>query len=247
MMILRETMGDWNMEFARLCDYAEVIKQTNHGSSVWGACKGELLVAVGKNGNNKMFPIAWAVVDNETKHSWSFFINFLKEDLQLGTRQGLTVMVFMKLLMNCYQMLKLEGVLDTSGLIGIKDGNEWKEGNKFGDVPRVKRVRETAKSSQPPPFVDTSITVIKGITSQLPPRTRQIAGQKRERVATGEDFARGGPKRPTNGGSSNVGFGIYTSASGIQILNMVKTRATTVSTLTRAIDDAPESTVGALA
>ncbi|KAH0653256.1 hypothetical protein KY289_030934 [Solanum tuberosum] len=40
-----------------------------------------------------------------------------------------------------------------------------------------------------------------------------------ERVATGEDSARGGPKRPTNGGSSNVGFGIYTSASGTQILN----------------------------
>ncbi|KAH0702390.1 hypothetical protein KY290_017679 [Solanum tuberosum] len=88
-----------------------------------------------------------------------------------------------------------------------------------GDTIRVKRARETAKSSQPPPFVDTSITVIKGITSQLPPRTRQTAGQKRERVATREDFARGGPKRPTNGGSSNVGFGIYTSASGIQILN----------------------------
>ncbi|WMV25820.1 hypothetical protein MTR67_019205 [Solanum verrucosum] len=208
MMILRENMGDWNMEFSRLCDYTEVIKQTNPGSSVWvrmdreivpgknlfvyfyvcldalkkgwkegcrrmigfdgcflkGACKGELLVAVGRNGNNQMFPIAWAVVDKETKHSWSFFINYLKEDL-------------------------------------------------------VKRARKTAKTSQPPPFVDTSIPVIRGITSQLPPKTRQTAGQKRGRVATGEDSARGGPKRPTNGGSSNVGFGIYTSASGTQILN----------------------------
>ncbi|KAG5616394.1 hypothetical protein H5410_016218 [Solanum commersonii] len=88
-----------------------------------------------------------------------------------------------------------------------------------GDTVRVKRARETAKSSQPPLFVDTSITVIKGIISQLHLRTRQTVGQKKERVATGEDFARGGPKRPTNGGSSNVGFGIYTSASGIQILN----------------------------
>ncbi|WMV45031.1 hypothetical protein MTR67_038416 [Solanum verrucosum] len=57
-----------------------------------------------------------------------------------------------------------------------------------GDTSRVKRTRETAKTSQPPPFVDTN-------------------------------SARGGPKRPTNGGSSNVGFGIYTSASGTQILN----------------------------
>ncbi|WMV34745.1 hypothetical protein MTR67_028130 [Solanum verrucosum] len=136
MMILRENMGDWNMKFARLCDYAEVIKQTNSSSSVWvrmdretvqgknlfvyfyvcldalkkrwnegcrriigfdgcflkGACKGELLVAVRRNGNNQMFPIAWTVVDKETKHSWSFFINYLKEDLQLGTGHGLTVM-----------------------------------------------------------------------------------------------------------------------------------------------------------
>ncbi|KAH0644946.1 hypothetical protein KY284_032830 [Solanum tuberosum] len=89
-----------------------------------------------------------------------------------------------------------------------------------GDTSRVKRARETAKTSQPPPFVDTSIPVTRGITSQLPPRTRQIAGQKRGRVVTGEDSARGGPKRPTNGGSSNVGFGIYTSASETQILNI---------------------------
>ncbi|KAH0642215.1 hypothetical protein KY290_033814 [Solanum tuberosum] len=82
-----------------------------------------------------------------------------------------------------------------------------------GDTSRVKRARETAKTSQPPPFVDTSIPVTRGITSQLSPRTRQTAGQKRGRVATGEDSARGGPKRPTNGGSSNVGFGIYTSAT----------------------------------
>ncbi|KAK4716836.1 hypothetical protein R3W88_015174 [Solanum pinnatisectum] len=71
-----------------------------------------------------------------------------------------------------------------------------------GDTSRVKRARETAKTSQPPPFVDTSIPVTRAIT-----------------IATGEDSARGGPKRPTNGGSSNVGFGIYTSASGTQILN----------------------------
>ncbi|KAH0673642.1 hypothetical protein KY290_026799 [Solanum tuberosum] len=89
-----------------------------------------------------------------------------------------------------------------------------------GDTSRVKRARETAKTSQPPLFVDTSIPVTREITSQLPTKTRQTAGQKRGRVATGEDSARGGPKRPTNGGSSNVGFGIYTSDSGTQILNV---------------------------
>ncbi|WMV46368.1 hypothetical protein MTR67_039753 [Solanum verrucosum] len=57
-----------------------------------GSCKGELLVVVSRNGNQQMFPIAWVVVDTETKHSWSFFLNYLIEDLNLGTRHGLTVM-----------------------------------------------------------------------------------------------------------------------------------------------------------
>ncbi|XP_060183295.1 uncharacterized protein LOC132613289 [Lycium barbarum] len=105
--VIIENISDWNLEFPRLCDYADMIKQTNPGSSCWvkidketepgnfffvyfyvclqafkqgwldgcrkiigfdgcflkGACKGELLVAVEKNENNQMYPIAWAVVD----------------------------------------------------------------------------------------------------------------------------------------------------------------------------------------
>ncbi|XP_047266584.1 uncharacterized protein LOC107868353 [Capsicum annuum] len=57
-----------------------------------GACKGELLVAVGKNGNQQMYPIAWAVVDQETKHSWSWFLSYLIQDLQLGDGDGITIM-----------------------------------------------------------------------------------------------------------------------------------------------------------
>ena len=33
--IMREDIVDWNLEFARLCDYVDVIKQTNPGSSCW--------------------------------------------------------------------------------------------------------------------------------------------------------------------------------------------------------------------
>jgi len=35
MMIIKEFMGDWKMEFARLRDYADMIKQINPGSSCW--------------------------------------------------------------------------------------------------------------------------------------------------------------------------------------------------------------------
>ncbi|XP_019237197.1 PREDICTED: uncharacterized protein LOC109217413 [Nicotiana attenuata] len=129
-------MGDWKLEFSRLCDYADIIKQTILGSSCWvkihketdpgknlfvyfyvcfeafkkgwldgsrkiigfdgcflkGACGGQLLAAVGRNGNNQMFPIAWAIVDQETKHSWSWFLGYLIDDLNLGTGEGLSVM-----------------------------------------------------------------------------------------------------------------------------------------------------------
>ena len=50
------------------------------------------MVAVGRNENQQMFPFAWAVVDTETKHSWSFFLKYLIEDPNLDTRHGLTVM-----------------------------------------------------------------------------------------------------------------------------------------------------------
>ena len=48
-----------------------------------GSCKGELLVAVGRNGNQQMFSIAWVVVDTETKHSWSFFFQVLDRRSEL--------------------------------------------------------------------------------------------------------------------------------------------------------------------
>nr|XP_016483750.1 PREDICTED: uncharacterized protein LOC107804376 [Nicotiana tabacum] len=59
------------------------------GCFLKGMCKGELLVAVGKNGNNQIFPIAWVVV--ETKHSWTWFIQHLSADLELGDGFNLTV------------------------------------------------------------------------------------------------------------------------------------------------------------
>ncbi|XP_075103458.1 uncharacterized protein LOC142178038 [Nicotiana tabacum] len=62
------------------------------GCFLKGLCKGALLVAVGKNGNTHMFSIAWAVVDQETKHSWTWFIQNLSADLELGDGFNLIVM-----------------------------------------------------------------------------------------------------------------------------------------------------------
>lgn len=54
-------------------------------------CRGELLSAVGRDGNNQMFPIAWAVVESENKDSWSWFLKLLIDDIGMEDGAGLTV------------------------------------------------------------------------------------------------------------------------------------------------------------
>ena len=57
------------------------------GCFLKGLMKGQLLVAVGRDGNNHMFPIACAVVEKETYESWTWFLQQLK--LDLGIEDGL--------------------------------------------------------------------------------------------------------------------------------------------------------------
>ncbi|XP_070042533.1 uncharacterized protein [Nicotiana tomentosiformis] len=47
-------------------------------------CRVQLLVAVCKDRNNHMLPLAWVVVEIENMHTWRWFVNLLKDDLQLG-------------------------------------------------------------------------------------------------------------------------------------------------------------------
>lgn len=72
------------------------------GCFLKGSCKGELLVAVGRNGNQQMFSIAWAIVHHETKHSWRWFLGHLIEDFQLGEGHDLTVMSDMQKVNNLF-------------------------------------------------------------------------------------------------------------------------------------------------
>ncbi|GKA53019.1 hypothetical protein Tco_0746334, partial [Tanacetum coccineum] len=53
--------------------------------------KGELLSAIGRDANNQMFPIAWAVVRVENKNNWCWFLSLLSDDLGLQDGLGITV------------------------------------------------------------------------------------------------------------------------------------------------------------
>ncbi|CAH9091539.1 unnamed protein product, partial [Cuscuta europaea] len=45
--------------------------------------KGEILSAVGRDANNQMYPIAWAVVEIENTSSWTWFLELLHNDLDV--------------------------------------------------------------------------------------------------------------------------------------------------------------------
>ena len=61
------------------------------GCFLKGPCQGQLLVAVSKDGNNQMYPLAWAVVELENTRSWIWFIETVKNDLELENGAGLAI------------------------------------------------------------------------------------------------------------------------------------------------------------
>ncbi|XP_028058703.1 uncharacterized protein LOC114262537 [Camellia sinensis] len=56
------------------------------GTFLKGKYKGQLLAATAKDGNNGLFPVAFAVVDSETMANWSWFLHELGKVVD-GNRQ----------------------------------------------------------------------------------------------------------------------------------------------------------------
>ncbi|GJU99751.1 pentatricopeptide repeat-containing protein [Tanacetum coccineum] len=52
---------------------------------------GEILTAVGRDGNNHIFLVAWAVVTVENKDNWSWFLDLLADNLEVPNGNGLTL------------------------------------------------------------------------------------------------------------------------------------------------------------
>ncbi|XP_050207476.1 uncharacterized protein LOC126656894 [Mercurialis annua] len=70
------------------------------GCFLKGLCIGQLMCAIGRDGNNQMFPIAWAVVQVENHDNWGWFIRLLAYDLQLQRGDGLVIISDMQKAVN---------------------------------------------------------------------------------------------------------------------------------------------------
>lgn len=47
-----------------------------------------MICALGRDANNQMYPIAWAVVHKENNEEWDWFMDLLSSDLQVGDGEG---------------------------------------------------------------------------------------------------------------------------------------------------------------
>lgn len=105
-----------------------------HGRPIFGidgcflksGTKGQLLVAIGRDANNQIYPIAWACVQVEDTESWLWFIQKLKGDLNLRDGDGFTLIsdrqkvrwLYISLQKRSYidfMFLYISGVINSSG------------------------------------------------------------------------------------------------------------------------------------
>ncbi|XP_021740057.1 uncharacterized protein LOC110706442 [Chenopodium quinoa] len=115
-MAHRLILGEYKEQYLLLHRYAQEILRSNPDNTVkfklnnngflvgcrpffgLGGCflkgpyGGQLLVAVDRDGNNQMFPIAWACVEIENTETWTWFLCLLADDLGTADGAGYTIM-----------------------------------------------------------------------------------------------------------------------------------------------------------
>lgn len=84
--------------------------------------KGQLVAAVGRDANNQIYPLAWAVVHVENTESWVWFIQNLKIDLNLGNGDRFTLISDRQKVSSCKINYSVPIFLDFSLRILVMQG-----------------------------------------------------------------------------------------------------------------------------
>ncbi|KAK5775562.1 hypothetical protein PVK06_043463 [Gossypium arboreum] len=83
------------------------------GCFLKGPFKSEFLTVVGRDANNQMFPIAWAVVEVECTDSWTWFLSLLSTDLGLQDGYGYTIIRNQQEIVKCMTEREWEDLCST--------------------------------------------------------------------------------------------------------------------------------------
>ncbi|KAL4302080.1 hypothetical protein GQ457_10G012300 [Hibiscus cannabinus] len=62
-----------------------------NGCFLKGSFQGEILSTVGRDSNDQIFPIAWAMVEVENRDTWAWFLNNIRMDLELENGEKVTL------------------------------------------------------------------------------------------------------------------------------------------------------------
>ncbi|XP_023633435.1 uncharacterized protein LOC111829036 [Capsella rubella] len=95
--VLRARKASHESQFARIWDYQAEVLQQNPDSefeieTIPGPdIKGHLLAAVGRDGDNRIVPIAWAVVEIENDDNWEWFVKNISRSLGLDTMTDIAI------------------------------------------------------------------------------------------------------------------------------------------------------------
>ncbi|KAK8676311.1 hypothetical protein V6N13_034362 [Hibiscus sabdariffa] len=94
-----------------------------------GKFKGEILTAVGRDGNDQIYTVAWVVVEVENRETWNWFLRNIILDLHLGDGDEFTLITDQQKnkFLNCCQELSIECARGTLYA-------NWKKENSGGDL-----------------------------------------------------------------------------------------------------------------
>ncbi|CAN1120443.1 hypothetical protein LINPERHAP2_LOCUS198 [Linum perenne] len=81
------------------------------GCFLKGELPGKLLSAVGKDGNNQMFSLAWAVTEGENTSAWKWFVELVREQLYLDKGNGWTVISDQQKVSSCVDDTRFDVII----------------------------------------------------------------------------------------------------------------------------------------